>query len=73
MKRIVELSQVISDLRALCDLNSQTKIARKFKVSPAYISDILKGRREPGESVLKPLGYKKKVFYKIIDEYEDLK
>jgi hypothetical protein len=40
-------------------------------VSPAYMSDILNGRREPGESVLRALGFRKVVRYERIPETED--
>ncbi len=34
-------------------------LAREWKVSPCYISDLLNGRRGPGPSILKPLGLKR--------------
>jgi len=35
---------------------SQTAVARRFGCSPAYISDVLAGRREPGGLILDALG-----------------
>ncbi len=36
------------------------KAARKWGVSSAYLHDCLNGRRLPGPSILKPLGYERK-------------
>jgi hypothetical protein len=50
---------------------SQLALARHCGVIPAYMSDILNGRREPGESVLRALGFRKVVRYERIPETED--
>lgn len=42
---------------------SQDALAKKLKVSPAYINDILHGRREPGPAVYRPLGFERIVRY----------
>ena len=31
--------------------------ARRLKITPAYLSDVMRGRRDPGPKVLEPLGY----------------
>ena len=36
---------------------SLRKAAKRLKVSPAYLSDILLGRRFPGPAILRPLGF----------------
>ena len=43
------------------DQGGLRKAARAWGVSPAYLSDVLNGRRAPGPAILKPLGYKKVV------------
>lgn len=46
---------------AVAALGSLREAARQWKVSPAYLSDCLNGRRAPGPSVLKPIGYERVV------------
>lgn len=51
-------------LREACaELGSQKAWAKRHGVGDAYVSDILAGRREPGESVLKGLRLKRVVSY----------
>lgn len=47
---------------------SQKALADSVGVSRSYICDILKGRREPGEAMLKRLGIRKTVHYTQIQE-----
>lgn len=42
---------------------SQKLWAERHKISPAYVSDVLRGKRDPGESILKALQLKKVVTY----------
>lgn len=44
--------------------NSQAEWARKHGVSPAYVSDVLAGRREPGKLVLDALGLERVITYR---------
>lgn len=43
-------------------------LARELGVSAAYMSDVVRGNREPGDSILRPLGLRKVV--KIERTYE---
>lgn len=45
---------------------SQQKFATNNGLSPAYVSEVLRGTRDPGESILKALKLKKVVFYEEI-------
>jgi transcriptional regulator with XRE-family HTH domain len=57
-------SYVIAMLRMLiAKEGSQAKLARKLKVSQAYLSDVLQCRRDPGPSILEPLGFTQRVVY----------
>lgn len=38
--------------------------AREHKISPAYISDVLNGRKEPGEKILGALGLVRIIDYR---------
>lgn len=44
-------------LRAACDdAGNQATFAKKAGVSRAYVTDVLKGNRNPGPSILRALG-----------------
>ena len=52
-------------LQRSCDrVGSQTAWAVSAGVSLAYVCDVLAGRREPGESILKPLGLERVTIYR---------
>lgn len=38
-------------------VGSLREAAKKWKLSPAYLSDCLNGRRNPGPAILRALGY----------------
>jgi transcriptional regulator with XRE-family HTH domain len=42
---------------------SQKKLAEQLKISPAYLGDVLHGRREPGKAILDALKLKRVVNY----------
>ena len=49
-------------VRAECDkAGGVRKLAGKIGLSPAYVSDVTLGRREPGPSILEVLGLEKVV------------
>lgn len=37
--------------------------AKKHRLSPQYVCDVLKGRRDPGVSILRALKHRKIIFY----------
>lgn len=39
-------------------LGSQKAVADKLGIGPAYLSDVLNGRRDPGPAILDALGFK---------------
>ena len=53
---------VRAKLRANID-GSQASWAKAHGVSPAYLSDVLNGRREPGEAILNALGLTRVAVY----------
>lgn len=64
MKKRLTLQDVIELIRGEAEkTGSQKELAKKLDVSAQYISDILNGRREPGDAILKPLGLHKVVTY----------
>lgn len=56
--------QVIRLLREMKGSSSQTDLARRLNVSPMYVSDLLNGKRDPGEKVLVKLGLERVIRYK---------
>jgi hypothetical protein len=42
---------------------SQDVSAKRLGISPQYLCDVLKGRREPGTKLLDALGYRRVVMY----------
>lgn len=44
-------------------VGEQQIAASAWRVSPQYVSDVLAGRREPGQKLLKALGYRRVVIY----------
>lgn len=53
-------------LRALCAKSNQKQVAAELGVSQSYLSDVLLGRKEPGESILQPLGLRRVIRYERI-------
>lgn len=45
------------------DIGTMRALARAWKVSPAYLSDVINGNREPGPRILRALGLRKSVIY----------
>lgn len=68
MKSIYRLDQVLDMLReAIAQVGSQYQWATKYKLSPQYVSDVLRGRRNMGPAILKALGVE------AITQYRSLK
>jgi transcriptional regulator with XRE-family HTH domain len=54
MHDVVSAEAIVEELRLLADsMSSHKALAAKIGISPAYLSDILKGRRNPGSKVCK--------------------
>lgn len=70
----VPLSVVLARIAEECErAGSLRAFARKIKVSPAYVSDVLHERREPGDAILAPLGLDKRVVVTRTVEYFKVK
>jgi hypothetical protein len=60
------LDEVIALLRAECEkAGGQAAWAKAHRVSPAYVGDVIRGRRDPGDGILLPLGVEKCVTYQL--------
>lgn len=57
--------RVIEALRKACDgAGSQAAWASQNKISTAYVSDTLNGRRDPGDAILDALGFERVTLYR---------
>ncbi|MBB5758354.1 hypothetical protein HNR00_003074 [Methylorubrum rhodinum] len=64
MVRALRETDVVSRLRAACkEAGGQSRWADSAGVTPQYVSDVLLGRRAPGDSVLRPLGLQRDIRY----------
>ena len=71
-KKYLELVDVYSRLLAACKkAGSQKKWCELNDVSPAYLSDVLNGRRDPGPSIYQRLGLVRVVRYVEKDSKEN--
>lgn len=74
MAKIYPLREVIRDLQQLVDvMSTQKALAQAIGVSGQYLSDVLRGKREPGEAVLRFLGYEKIVGYRYVGRDKTMK
>lgn len=56
---------ILDHLRAAIHaIGSQKLFAQHYHISQQYLSDVLRGRREPGQKILDALGYERIVFYR---------
>jgi len=64
----MKIGQLRCVLAEACEqAGSQYQWATRSKLSPAYVSDVLRGKRDPGEGLLKALGLRKVVSYEKIN------
>jgi hypothetical protein len=63
--RVMNADKVRELLRAKANGN-QAAWAREHGMSPQYVSDVLIGRREPGDTILKALRVERVVMYRNI-------
>lgn len=54
----------IAILRKRAKNISQKALATELGISQQYLCDVLAGRREPGNSILEPLGLEKRITYR---------
>lgn len=48
---------------AVKDAGSQRALARKWDVSPSYVTDLLRGLRDPGPTILDAMGLERIIMY----------
>ena len=58
------LEHILAELKVLiAEEGSQARFAKKHNIAEAYLSDILRGNRNPGDKVLSAMGYKQQTVY----------
>lgn len=66
-KRMAEVGTADDVVRALHDacaeLGSQKAWAKRQGISPAYVNDLLQGRREPNDRIAAMLGFERHVIF----------
>jgi hypothetical protein len=61
---VSDLAEIYASARTAIEAaGSQADWARQIGVTPAYVSDFLNARRDPGPKILEALGYKKRILY----------
>ena len=61
----MDLTQVLALLKRRCaSAGGQAAWAKAHDLSPAYVSDVLNGRREPGAGILRALGVERVISYR---------
>jgi transcriptional regulator with XRE-family HTH domain len=60
----MDAKEVRAAIRArVKELGSQRAVANELRVSVQYLNDVLRGRRDPGDKLLKGLGLQRQVDY----------
>ena len=54
---------LLSELILEVDRLTQKQVAAKMKITPQFLNDVLKGRREISERVARGLGYTRKIVF----------
>lgn len=71
MTKTFTLPEVRTLLQNNADAHGQAKLyAKHIGVSPQYLNDVLRGRREPGKKILKALGLEKVILYRAVRNKE---
>lgn len=62
MRRYTE-AQIRQRILTIMGRSTQKEMASVMHVSPQYLSDFLRGKREPGPAILKCFGLRKEIQY----------
>lgn len=69
----MRIDGVIRELVSACQrCGGQSAFAKKWGISPAYVSDVINGRREPGPGILIPLGLQRSMTYEPLPDTTDM-
>ncbi len=54
---------VLSDLKQMLEVNSQKDLAKRLRLTPQYVNDVLHKRRPISAELAKKLGYKRVIVF----------
>lgn len=65
---LISVREFLNYVKELIELDygSQKRFAEQHDLSQAYVSDVLSGRREPGEKFLSAIGAERVVCYRLL-------
>jgi len=58
--------QVIERLKKSQGARTQSEFADELNIGQSYLSEVMSGRRDPGDAILNHLGLQKAVLYKAV-------
>jgi transcriptional regulator with XRE-family HTH domain len=62
-KKMLNVEQVRGLIRKRQGERSASEFAKELGISPAYLSDVYLGRRDPGDKILSKLSIQRKIVY----------
>lgn len=63
---MIDKTELIAQIRdSVLDFGGQKAAAKEWGISAQYLNDILRGRRDVGQSVLDAMGFERIVLYKV--------
>ena len=65
---MITQAELIALLREQAPPGKQEQWSNDHDIQPSYVSDVLRGRRDPGKSILAALGYERVVLYQKVDK-----
>jgi hypothetical protein len=63
LEEFMTQKEVLRMIEHLIGPETNAAVAKQWKVSPQYLHDVRKGRREPGPAILDALGLRKFILY----------
>lgn len=72
MRRLITERDLVALVREEVNLSAQNKTAERIGVSPQYINDLIRGRREPSQKIASAFGYKRIVVFEELPPEEVL-
>lgn len=52
MPKTLTLTQLLDQLRTMCEQSTQKDVAAQIGISQSYLNDVLQGHRTPGQKIL---------------------
>jgi transcriptional regulator with XRE-family HTH domain len=62
------VQELVAEMKKMQGDRQAQQFAEELGISHSYLSNIYRGKSDPGELVLKALGLQKRVFYEKVDK-----